>query len=116
MDADGRLVGAARLVTLVRAGQARQLLDVCDGDPVRIGPGTDVTDVAVLMTDYNLTTIPVVDEQRRMLGLITVDDVLEVTLPEDWRRRDAAMPPDAYQGDITATADGQALSRAGEDR
>lgn len=55
-----------------------------------------MTDVAVLMSDYNLTTIPVVDDQRRMLGLITVDDVLEVTLPEDWRRREAAVPPDAY--------------------
>ena len=59
---------------------------------MRIGPGTDVTDVAVLMTDYNLTTIPVVDTRRRVLGLITVDDVLEVTLPEDWRRREAAVP------------------------
>ena len=45
------------------------------------------------MTDYNLITIPVVDDRRRMLGLITVDDVLEVTLPDDWRRREAADPP-----------------------
>ena len=89
-------------------------MDVCDGDPARIGPGTDVTDVAVLMTDYNLTTIPVVDDQRRMLGLITVDDVLEVTLPEDWRRREAAVPRDAYQGDTTATAAGQAADSARE--
>ena len=107
VGARGCLLGAARLVTLVQADQARQLADVCDGDPVRIGPGTDVTDVAVLMTDYNLTTIPVVDDQRRMLGLITVDDVLEVTLPEDWRKREAAVPPDAFQGDTTGTADGQ---------
>ena len=45
------------------------------------------------MADYNLITIPVVDDQCRMLGLITVDDVLEATLPEDWRRREAACPP-----------------------
>jgi hypothetical protein len=37
----------------------------------RIGPDTDLTDIAVLMTDYNLTTIPVVDAQCRILGLIT---------------------------------------------
>ena len=54
---------------------------------MRVGPGTDVVDVAVLMSDYNLITVPVVDEDRRMIGLITVDDVLEATLPEDWRRR-----------------------------
>jgi len=47
------------------------------------------------MTDYNLVTIPVVDDQRRLLGLITVDDVLEATLPGNWRRREAAEPPDA---------------------
>jgi Mg/Co/Ni transporter MgtE len=55
-------------------------------------------DVAVLMTDYNLITIPVVDDRCHMLGVITVDDVLEVTLPEDWRRREAAEPPDAHRG------------------
>jgi Mg/Co/Ni transporter MgtE len=60
---------------------------------------TDVMDVAVLMTDYNLITIPVVDDERRLLGVITVDDVLEVALPEDWRRREAAEPPDARYGD-----------------
>jgi len=52
----------------------------------------------VLMSDYNLITIPVVDENRRMIGLITVDDVLEATLPEDWRRRETAQPPDARRG------------------
>jgi Mg/Co/Ni transporter MgtE len=39
------------------------------------------------MTDYNLTTLPVVDEHQRMVGLITVDDVLEQMLPSGWRRR-----------------------------
>jgi hypothetical protein len=34
-----------------------------------------------------------------MIGVITVDDVLEVTLPDDWRRREAAQPPDAHHGD-----------------
>src|ERR1035438_6347199 len=65
----------------------------------RVGADADITDVAVLMTDYNLITIPVVDAERRLLGVITVDDVLEVTLPEDWRRREAAEPPDTRHGD-----------------
>ena len=66
--------------------------------PVRVGADTDVVDVAVLMSDYNLITVPVVDDERRMIGLITVDDVLEATLPEDWRRRETAQPPDAHRG------------------
>ena len=99
VDGDGGLRGVAKLVTLLQADPAITLIDVCDTDPVRVGADTDVPDVAVLMTDYNLITIPVVDDERRLLGVITVDDVLEVTLPEDWRRREAAEPPDARHGD-----------------
>jgi hypothetical protein len=95
VDEDGCLRGVARLVTLVQADQDAALIEVCDTDPVRVGADTDITDVAVLMTDYNLVTIPVVDDRRRLLGVITVDDVLEITLPPDWRRREAAphQPP-----------------------
>ena len=99
VDEDGRLGGVARLVTLVQSDRSATVIDVSDTDPVRVGAGTDIVDVAVLMTDYNLITIPVVDDERRLLGVITVDDVLEVTLPDDWRRREAAEPPDARHGD-----------------
>jgi Mg/Co/Ni transporter MgtE len=99
LDGRGRLCGVARLVTLLQADPAATLTQVCDDDPVRVGTDTDVVDVAVLMSDYNLITVPVVDEHREMLGVITVDDVLEVTLPEDWRRREAAQPPDAHRGE-----------------
>ncbi|HXZ76849.1 MAG TPA: CBS domain-containing protein, partial [Streptosporangiaceae bacterium] len=99
VDHDGVLSGVARLVTLLQSDPGATVIDVSDTDPVRVGPDTDITDVAVLMTDYNLITIPVVDDERRLLGVITVDDVLEVTLPEDWRRREAAEPPDARHGD-----------------
>ncbi len=99
VDGDNCLRGVARLVTLLQSDRAARLIEVCDTDPVRVGAGTDVVDVAVLMTDYNLITIPVVDEHSRIVGVITVDDVLEVILPNDWRRREAADPPDAYHED-----------------
>jgi hypothetical protein len=99
VDEEGCLRGVARLVTLLQSDPGDGLIGVCDTDPVRVGADTDVMDVAVLMTDYNLITIPVVDDQCHMLGLITVDDVLEVTLPDDWRRREAADPPDHHRGE-----------------
>jgi Mg/Co/Ni transporter MgtE len=68
VDEDGCLRGVARLVTLVQADQDAALIEVCDTDPVRVGADTDITDVAVLMTDYNLITIPVVDDAYRLLG------------------------------------------------
>ncbi len=99
LDPDGRLRAVVRLAALVQADQSAALTDIYDDDPVRVGAGTDVADVAVLMSDYNLITVPVVDERRTMIGIITVDDVLEATLPDDWRRREAAAPPDAHHGD-----------------
>ena len=99
VDRGGRLSGVAGVVTLLQSDPAARLGEVSDLDPVRVGPATDVVDVAVLMSDYNLITIPVVDDRRRMLGIITVDDVLEATLPADWRRREAAEPPDAHHGE-----------------
>ncbi|HEY2551482.1 MAG TPA: CBS domain-containing protein [Streptosporangiaceae bacterium] len=98
LDQAGRLCGVARLVTLVQASQDTMITEVWDDDPVRVGADTDAVDVAVLMSDYNLITVPVVDERRQMIGIITVDDILEVTLPDDWRRREAAEPPDAHRG------------------
>ena len=98
LDAHGRLCGVVKVVTLLQTDPTARMKDIYDDDPVRIGADTDVVDVAVLMSDYNLITIPVVDENRTMIGLITVDDVLEVTLPDDWRRREAAEPPDSRRG------------------
>ena len=114
VDADGRLLGVARLITLLQSDPAQPLIEASDTDPVRVGPDTDVMDVAVLMTDYNLVTIPVVDDQCRMLGLITVDDVLEVTLPEDWRRREAAVPPNAHHGAPAGAGSDPRSGRGGE--
>jgi CBS domain-containing protein len=99
LDARGKLTGVVRLAALVQADPGSPVSEICDADPVRVGAATDLVDVAVLMSDYNLITIPVVDDHRVMIGLITVDDVLEFTVPEDWRRREAADPPDSRHGD-----------------
>jgi CBS domain-containing protein len=109
IDQAGRLLAVARLVTLLQAEPETLLGEVSEHDPVRVGPDTDLVDVALLMTDYNLLTLPVVDGERILLGVITVDDVLEATIPEDWRRREVAPPPDARR---TAQADTSDRDRA----
>jgi Mg/Co/Ni transporter MgtE len=81
VGAEGRLLGVARLITLLQADPAADLADACYTDPVRIAADTDVMDVAVLMTRLQPNHDLVVDRDCRMLGVITVDDVLEVTLP-----------------------------------
>ena len=39
------------------------------------------------MTKYDLLAIPVVDEDRRPLGIVTLDDALDVVLPDNWKQR-----------------------------
>jgi len=90
---DAHLVGVISVIRLLQADPEALITELMDTDPVRISPDADLTDVALLMADYNLATIPVVDDTDHVLGVVTVDDVLEATIPEDWRRREPAPRP-----------------------
>jgi CBS domain-containing protein/sporulation protein YlmC with PRC-barrel domain len=104
LDGGGQLIGTATAVSLLQADPGDRLREVMVTDPVRVVPESDIEDVALLMTDHNLLTVPVVDEHDRVLGVITVDDILEVVIPEDWRRREPAPHP-AHHGDQAASTD-----------
>ncbi len=92
---DGTLVGVVPVVEMLQAGPQIALGGLADLDPVRVSADTDLVDVALVMADYNLLTVPVVDPAGRLLGIVTVDDVLEATIPDDWRRREPAPRPEA---------------------
>jgi Mg/Co/Ni transporter MgtE len=99
VDGSNRLVGTVSVIGLLQADPESRLVDVVDGDPVRVTAATDAVDVALLMADYNLMTVPVVDADDQLLGVITVDDVLEATIPDDWRRREPPAHPEPAQAD-----------------
>jgi CBS domain-containing protein len=87
MDAKRRFVGAVQLPALLRAEPGATAVDLdVEGVP-HLLPEADFEEVARLMADYNLTAAPVLDREERMIGVVTVDDVLEVLLPKGWRRR-----------------------------
>jgi Mg/Co/Ni transporter MgtE len=87
MDAKRRFAGALYLPALLRADPAGSVIDLdLDGVP-HLLPEADFEEVARLMADYNLIAAPVLDSEERMIGVVTVDDVLEVLLPKGWRRR-----------------------------
>jgi CBS domain-containing protein len=86
-DPTGALSGAATIVALLRADPQAPLAKVAEEEPESVHTDADLPEVARTMTDYNLAALPVVDEQQHVVGVITVDDVLELTLPVGWRRR-----------------------------
>lgn len=93
LNAEGRLAGVVSVIVLLQADPTSGVIDVMDADPVRVSPDADLTDVALLMSDFNLATVPVVDDGDQVLGVVTYDDVLEALIPEDWRRREPAPRP-----------------------
>jgi CBS domain-containing protein len=87
IDAGGGLSGSVAVVGLLRAERQGALENVAEHEPVSVKTGADLPEVARTMTDYNLLMLPVLDEDDRVVGVITVDDVLELMLPTGWRRR-----------------------------
>jgi len=85
MSTHHRLRGGLPLADLVRADPGARLTDLLK--PVQsLRVDADLEEVARTMTDFDLTVAPVVDENEHIVGVITVDDVLEVVLPHSWRR------------------------------
>jgi CBS domain-containing protein len=87
MNLDRRLKGAIALADLLRADPTRTIGDVATFLPPKVTTEADIEEIARLMTDYDLTVVPVVDEREQIMGVVSVDDVLEMVLPRGWRRR-----------------------------
>jgi MgtE intracellular N domain/CBS domain/PRC-barrel domain len=83
----GALEGSVPLASLLRAEPDRRLSALVKHDLPSLRADASFEEVARVMADYNLTCVPVVDEHEYMLGVVTVDDVLEAMLPRGWRRR-----------------------------
>jgi CBS domain-containing protein len=84
---DGTLQGGVPVTALLRADPAERLRALVKHETPSLSPDASFEEVARVMADYNLMAIPVVDEHERMVGVVTVDDVLEAMLPRGWRRR-----------------------------
>ncbi|TME35653.1 MAG: magnesium transporter [Chloroflexi bacterium] len=93
-DVGGRLVGTVGIADVVRGDPFQSVEDlpqlVTGGVPLN----ADLQDVALKMTDFNLVAVGVTDEEDRLIGAISVDDLLESLVPEEWRRRAEASSSD----------------------
>ncbi|MCG8348667.1 MAG: magnesium transporter [Chloroflexales bacterium] len=82
LDVDKRLIGIVKLRNLLLAPPERRVMDVAQTEFITVGPETDQEEVARLVSQYDLFAAPVVDQGRKMLGIVTVDDVIDVLVQE----------------------------------
>ena len=82
-----KLVGVIALRSLILADPSAPLEMVMRSEMQVAHPDDNAHDVSQKIAEYNLLALPVVDEHEDILGIITVDDAIEVLLPRDWRQR-----------------------------
>jgi flagellar motility protein MotE (MotC chaperone)/CBS domain-containing protein/sporulation protein YlmC with PRC-barrel domain len=81
----GRYLGTAHFQRMLREPPSSLISAVVDTDLDPLAPECPLNEVTRHLATYNLVAVPVVDGEGRLLGAVTVDDVLDHLLPDDWR-------------------------------
>jgi Mg/Co/Ni transporter MgtE len=84
----GRFIGIGHIQRLLREPPSALVSGVLDTDLDGLRPDDSLHAVSKYLATYNLVAAPVLDEEGRLLGAVTVDDVLDHLLPDDWREPD----------------------------
>lgn len=82
----GRYIGPVGFQRLLREPPSRSIAECVDDGPEPIAPDLPEAEVARRLAAYDVVSVPVCDGAGRLVGAVTVDDVLDHVLPEDWRR------------------------------
>jgi len=98
----GRFLGVVHLQRALREPPHELIGGILDKDVEQLLPEDDIGKATRLLATYNLTALPVVDADRRLLGAVSVDDVLDNLLPDNWRGADEEVTDEA----MTRTAHG----------
>jgi Mg/Co/Ni transporter MgtE len=102
----GRYLGTAHLQRLLREPPSALVSGIAEKDPAALSPDTPIAAVTRHLATYNLVAVPVVDDNERLLGAVSVDDVLDHLLPDDWRDVDAESDASPARSHRTARTDG----------
>ncbi|TMD58939.1 MAG: magnesium transporter [Chloroflexi bacterium] len=87
IDTQDRLVGVVSLRDLVVASPDERLADIMNKQVLKAEAHTNKEEVAAIIAKYDLLALPIVDQKGRLIGAVTVDDVVELMLPRGWRKR-----------------------------
>jgi magnesium transporter len=82
-----KLAGVIALRSLILGDPSMPLESVMRTEFQRAQPEERAKEVAQRIAEYNLLALPVIDASGDILGIITVDDAMEILLPKDWRQR-----------------------------
>jgi Mg/Co/Ni transporter MgtE len=81
----GRYLGTAHFQRMLREPPSALISAVVDTDLDPLTPDCPLADVTRHLASYNLVAVPIVDSEQRLLGAVSVDDVLDHVLPAGWR-------------------------------
>jgi CBS domain-containing protein/sporulation protein YlmC with PRC-barrel domain len=87
IDQEGRLVGALSLRRLIVSRPSTIISEIMIKDMITVQPEANQKNVADVISKYNLLAVPVVNPEGKLLGIVTVDDVMDFILPPIARRK-----------------------------
>ncbi len=88
----GRFLGMVHFQRMLRYPPHERLGTILDVSVEPVTPETSAAEVSRRLASYDLVSLPVVDETHRLVGVVTIDDVLDYLLPDDWRSADTEAP------------------------
>lgn len=100
----GRFLGMVHFQRMLRYPPNERLGTLLDQTLEPVTANTPAAEVARRLASYNLISIPVVDENHRLVGVVTIDDVLDFLLPEDWRSTDHESSTESLNSDTSTAA------------
>ena len=86
-DESDRLAGVLSLRDLIVAQPETEIQSVMTREPVAVAVLADQDEVAEVVAYYNLLAVPVVDDEGRLVGIVTVDDAIDTVIPTAWKKR-----------------------------
>lgn len=87
VDANEHLLGVLSLRKMIVSKPTTKIVDLMEDNPVTVNIKDEQEEAAKLIAKYNLLAIPVVDDEGRMEGIVTVDDAIDVVIPTAWKQR-----------------------------
>ncbi|MDO4253325.1 MAG: CBS domain-containing protein [Rothia sp. (in: high G+C Gram-positive bacteria)] len=88
----GKYLGMVHMQQLLRYPPSEQVGNLIDSSIEPVADMTSLEELARILATYDLTIIPVINELNRLVGAVTIDDVLDAILPENWRTYDDGTP------------------------